>query len=167
MVWAATMGMSLSLEDVGAVLSLEKQKLTEGKALIKYFCQPCAPTKSNGQHTRNPPCHALDKWLAFKKYKIRDVETEMPIQARLAKYPVKESAWDEYHTDQEINNRGVALDMELVRQAIQMDGRSRSELTQGMKELIELGNPNSVQQMKLWLADNGLETAVCSLATPS
>ena len=158
MIWAATMGLPLSLEGVGAVLGLEKQKLTEGKDLIKYFCQPCAPTKSNGQRTRNLPCHAPDKWLAFKKYNIRDVETEMSIQARLAKYPVPESVWDQYHIDQEINDRGVALDMELVRQAIQMDGRSRSELTQTMKELTELENPNSVQQMKLWLADNGLET---------
>ncbi|OUP76839.1 hypothetical protein B5F08_10025 [Anaeromassilibacillus sp. An172] len=158
MIWAATMGLPLSLEGVGAVLGLEKQKLTEGKDLIKYFCQPCAPTKSNGQRTRNLPCHAPDKWLAFKKYNIRDVETEMSIQTRLAKYPVLESVWDQYHMDQEINDRGVALDMELVRQAIQMDGRSRSELTQAMKELTELENPNSVQQMKLWLADNGLET---------
>lgn len=158
MIWAATMGLPLSLEDVGAVLGLEKQKLTEGKDLIKYFCQPCAPTKSNGQRTRNLPCHVPDKWLAFKKYNIRDVETEMSIQARLVKYPVPESVWDQYHIDQEINDRGVALDMELVRQAIQMDGRSRSELTQAMKKLTELENPNSVQQMKLWLADNGLET---------
>ena len=158
MVWAATMGLPLSLEGVGSVLGLEKQKLTEGKDLIKYFCQPCAPTKSNGQRTRNLPAHAPDKWLAFKKYNIRDVETEMSIQARLAKYPVPDSIWDEYHIDQEINDRGVALDMELVQQAIQMDGRSRSELTQAMKELTALENPNSVQQMKQWLSDNGMET---------
>lgn len=158
MIWAATMGLPLSLEGVGAVLGLEKQKLTEGKELIKYFCQPCTPTKTNGQRTRNLPCHAPEKWLAFKKYNIRDVETEMSIQARLAKFPVPESVWEEYHIDQEINDRGVALDMELVRQAITMDGRSRSELTQAMKELTALENPNSVQQMKLWLADNGLET---------
>ena len=158
MVWAATMGLPLSLEGVGAVLGLEKQKLTKGKELIKYFCQPCSPTKSNGGRTRNLPCHAPDKWLSFKKYNIRDVETEVSIQARLAKYPVPDSVWDEYHLDQEINDRGVALDMELVRQAIQMDGRSRTELTQSMKELTELENPNSVQQMKGWLADNGMET---------
>ena len=158
MVWAATMGLPLSLEGVGSVLGLEKQKLTEGKDLIKYFCQPCAPTKSNGQRTRNLPAHAPDKWLAFKKYNIRDVEAEMSIQARLAKYPVPDSVWDEYHIDQEINDRGVALDMELVQQAIQMDGRSRSELTQAMKELTALENPNSVQQMKQWLSDNGMET---------
>lgn len=158
MVWAATMGLPLSLGGVGAVLGLEKQKLTEGKELIKYFCQPCTPTKSNGQRTRNLPAHAPDKWLAFKKYNIRDVETEMSIQTRLAKYPVPDSVWAEYHQDQHINDRGVALDMELVRQAIQIDGRSRSELTTAMKELTELDNPNSVQQMKQWLADNGMET---------
>ena len=158
MVWAAYMGLPLSLEGVGAVLGLEKQKLTEGKDLIKYFCQPCAPTKSNGQRTRNLPEHAPDKWLAFKRYNIRDVETEMSIQARLSKYSVPDIVWEEYHLDQEINDRGVGLDMELVRQAIQMDGRSRSELTQAMKELTSLDNPNSVQQMKQWLADNGVET---------
>ena len=158
MVWAAYMGLPLSLEGAGAVLGLEKQKLAEGKDLIKYFCQPCAPTKSNGQRTRNLPKHSPDKWLAFKKYNIRDVETEMSIQARLLKYPVPDSVWEEYRLDQEINDRGVGLDMELVRQAIQMDGRSRSELTQAMKELTSLDNPNSVQQMKQWLADNGVET---------
>ena len=158
MVWAAYMGLPLSLEGAGAVLGLEKQKLAEGKDLIKYFCQPCAPTKTNGQRTRNLHKHAPDKWLAFKKYNIRDVETEMSIQARLLKYPVPDSVWEEYHLDQEINDRGVGLDMELVRQAIQMDGRSRSELTQAMKELTSLDNPNSVQQMKQWLADNGVET---------
>ncbi len=158
MVWAAYMGLPLSLEGAGAVLGLEKQKLAEGQDLIKYFCQPCAPTKSNGQRTRNLPKHAPDKWLAFKKYNIRDVETEMSIQARLSKYPVPDSVWEEYHLDQEINDRGVGLDMELVRQAIQMDGRSRSELTQTMKELTSLDNPNSVQQMRQWLADNGVET---------
>lgn len=158
MVWAATMGLPLSLEGVGAVLGLEKQKLTEGKELIKYFCQPCAPTKANGERTRNLPAHAPEKWSAFKKYNARDVETEMSIQARLAKYPVPDSTWEEYHLDQEINDRGVALDMTLVQAAIAIDGRSRSELTAAMKKLTELDNPNSVQQMKQWLAENGLET---------
>lgn len=158
MVWAATMGLPLSLEGVGAVLKLDKQKLTEGKDLIKYFCQPCAPTKANGERTRNYPYHAPDKWSAFKKYNVRDVETEMSIQAKLMKFPVPESVWDEYHIDQGINDRGVALDMTLVQEAIAIDGRSRSELTAAMKQLTELDNPNSVQQMKLWLADNGLET---------
>ncbi len=158
MVWAAAMGLPLSLEGVGAVLKLDKQKLTEGKDLIKYFCQPCAPTKSNGQRTRNYPHHTPDKWSAFKKYNARDVEAEMSIQAKLVKYPVPESVWDEYHLDQKINDRGVALDMTLVKEAIEMDGRSRAELTTAMKRLTELENPNSVQQMKQWLSDNGLET---------
>lgn len=158
MVWAATMGLPLSLEGVGAVLGLEKQKLTEGKDLIKYFSVPCAPTKANGGRTRNHPFHAPDKWEAFKKYNIRDVETEIGIKDRLAKFPVPEEVWDEYHIDQEINDRGVRLDMDLVKEAIEMDSRSRSELTAAMKDMTALDNPNSVQQMKQWLSDNGLET---------
>lgn len=158
MIWSATMGLPLSLEGVGAVLGLEKQKLTEGKDLIKFFCQPCAPTKANGQRTRNYPYHAPDKWAAFKRYNVRDVEAEMSIQERLQKFPVPDSVWDEYHIDQEINDRGVAIDLPLVRQAIDMDARSRAELTDAMRELTELDNPNSVQQMKQWLSDNGLET---------
>lgn len=158
MVWAATMGLPLSLEGVGAVLKLDKQKLTEGKDLIKYFCQPCTPTKVNGERTRNYQHHAPDKWSAFKTYNIRDVVAELSIQAKLAKFPVPESVWDEYHMDQEINDRGVALDMTLVSEAIDIDGRSRSELTAAMKKLTELDNPNSVMQMKQWLADNGMET---------
>lgn len=158
MIWTATMGLPLSLEGVGVVLGLEKQKLTEGKELIKYFCQPCAPTKSNGGRTRNRPADAPDKWDAFKRYNIRDVETEMSIQAKLHNFPVPDSVWEEYHIDQRINDRGVALDLTLVREVIEMDGRSRSELTDAMKDITELENPNSVQQMKLWLADNGLET---------
>ena len=158
MVWAATMGLPLSLEGVGAVLGLEKQKLTEGKELIKFFCQPCAPTKTNGQRTRNRPFHAPDKWDAFKRYNLRDVETEMGIQQRLAKFPVPDQVWEEYHIDQEINDRGVRLDMELVHAAIDMDTRSRQELTTAMKRMTSLENPNSVQQMKQWLSDNGMET---------
>ena len=158
MVWAATMGLPLSLEGVGAVLGLEKQKLTEGKDLIKFFCQPCAPTKTNGQRARNRPFHAPNKWEAFKRYNLRDVETEMGIQQKLAKFPVPDQVWEEYHIDQEINDRGVRLDMELVHAAIEMDTRSRQELTTAMKWLTSLENPNSVQQMKQWLSDNGMET---------
>ena len=154
MICSATMGLPLSLEGVGAVLGLEKQKLTEGKDLIKFFCQPCAPTKANGQRTRNYPYHAPEKWAAFKRYNIRDVEAEMSIQERLQKFPVPDSVWEEYHIDQEINDRGVAIDLTLVRQAIDMDARSRAELTDAMRELTELDNPNSVQQMKQWLSDN-------------
>lgn len=157
MIWSAYIGLPLSLEGVGAVLGLGKQKLTEGKELIKYFCQPCAPTKSNGGRTRNLPENAPDKWDAFKRYNIRDVEVEMSIQEKLAKFPVPETVWEQYHLDQEINDRGVALDMELVHQAIAMDTRSRADLTATMKKLTALDNPNSVQQMKQWLSDNGLE----------
>ena len=158
MVWAAAMGLPLSLEGAGAVLGLEKQKLTEGKELIKYFCRPCAPTKANAGRTRNRPAHAPNKWAAFKRYNARDVETEMSVQERLSKFPVPESVWEEYQLDQEINDRGAALDLTLVRQAIAMDARSRRQLTAAMKKLTELDNPNSVQQMKRWLAENGLET---------
>ena len=158
MIWSATMGLPLSLEGVGAILGLEKQKLTEGKELIKFFCQPCSPTKANCQRTRNYPHHAPDKWAAFKQYNLRDVETELSIQARLYKFPVPDSVWAEYHIDQEINDRGVAIDIPLVRQAIDMDTHSRLELMEAMRQLTELDNPNSVQQMKQWLSDNGLET---------
>ena len=158
MVWAATLGLPQSLEGVGAVLGLEKQKLTEGKDLIRYFCKPCAPTQSNGGRTRNLPHHASDKWELFKRYNLRDVETEMEIQKRLSKFPVPEFIWEEYIIDQQINDRGVLVDMELVRQAIYMDARSREELITAIKEFTQLENPNSVQQMKAWLAENGLMT---------
>ena len=158
MVWAATMGLPLSLKGVGAVLKLEDQKMDEGKALIKYFSVPCAPTKINGGRSRNLPEDALDKWSVFKTYNKRDVEVEMGIKNRLAKFPVPDSVWDEYHIDQEINDRGVRLDMDLVQKAIEMDTRSRTELTASMKKLTALDNSNSVQQMKQWLSENGLET---------
>lgn len=158
MIWAATLGLPLSLEGVGAVLNLDKQKLTEGKDLLKYFCQPCTPTKANGQRIRNYPYHAPEKWSMFKKYNVRDVETEMLIQEKLQRFPVPENIWDEYLLDQEINDRGVALDMTLVKCAIEMDTRSRKELIAAMKKVTELDNPNSVVQVKNWLADNGLET---------
>ena len=158
MVWSAYMGLPLSLEGVGTVLGLEKQKLTEGKKLIRYFCKPCNPTANNGRRIRNLPEHAPDKWEAFRAYNIRDVETEMAIQTKLAKFPVPDEVWDEYALDQEINDRGVQLDMTLVKNAITADAISRAELLQKMQELTELDNPNSVAQMKQWLADNGMET---------
>ena len=157
MIWSAVMGLPLSLEGAGSVLNLQKQKITEGKDLIRYFCQPCNPTKANGGRTRNLPQHAPDKWFAFKRYNLRDVEVELNIQQALSKFPVPDSLWDEYCIDQEINDRGVALDMTLVKRAIEMDGRSRTKLTKAMKDLTALDNPNSVAQMKDWLSDNGLE----------
>lgn len=158
MVWSATLGLPLSLESAGAALGLEKQKLTEGKDLIRYFCVPCRPTKANGGRTRNRPEHAPEKWERFKAYNLRDVETEMQIQKRLSNFPVPDAIWEEYHLDQEINDRGIGVDMELVRQAIAMDTRSRERLTDVLQELTGVENPNSVQQMKQWLADHGLET---------
>ena len=157
MVWSAYMGLPLSLEGVGAVLGLEKQKLTEGKDLIRYFCVPCKPTKVNGGRVRNLPAHDGDKWIRFKNYNIRDVETEMQIQKRLAKYPVPDEIWDEYHLDQEINDRGIRADMEFVEQAIRLDDMTKERLTAQMQELTDLDNPNSVVQLKGWLADSGLE----------
>ena len=158
MVWSAYVGLPLSLEGAGAVLRLEDQKLSEGKDLIKYFCVPCAPTQSNGGRTRNLPYHAPEKWAMFKKYNKRDVEVEIAIHARLRNYPVPEFVWDEYALDQEINDRGIAVDMSVVENAIAFDERSRQELSSEMKKLTDLENPNSVVQMKNWLADNGLET---------
>lgn len=157
MVWAATLGLPLSLEGVGAVLGLEKQKLTEGKELIRFFCVPCKETKSNGGRTRNLPEHDPEKWARFEAYNARDVETEMGIQQKLINFPVSANIWEEYHIDQEINDRGIGIDMELVRQAIRMDERSREKLTAAMKKLTELDNPNSVAQMKQWLSENGME----------
>ena len=157
MVWSAYMGLPLSLEGSGAVLGLEKQKLTEGKDLIRYFCVPCKPTKANGGRTRNLPEHARDKWDRFKEYNVRDVETEMQIQQKLAKFPVPDIVWDEYHLDQEINDRGIRVDMAFVRQAIRIDEITRDSLTEQMRGLTDLENPNSVVQMKSWLSDNGLE----------
>ncbi|CDX03457.1 DNA polymerase [Desulfitobacterium hafniense] len=158
MVWSAYIGLPLSLEGVGAVLGLEKRKLTEGKDLIRYFCTPCKPTIANGKRTRNLPIHDPVKWEQFKAYNRRDVEVEIAIQERLFSFPVPENIWDEFHLDQEINDRGVALDMTLVKAAIKADERTRSELLGRMGELTDLDNPNSVQQLKEWLADHGLET---------
>lgn len=158
MVWSATLGLPLSLENVGAVLGLEKQKLTEGKDLIRYFCVPCKSTKANGGRTRNLPEHDRGKWERFKAYNLRDVEAEMQIQQRLVKFPVPDFVWEEYWQDQEINDRGIGVDMEMVRNAIAMDGRSKADLSAAMQELTELENPNSVQQMRQWLLENGMET---------
>lgn len=157
MIWSAYMGLPLSLAGAGTVLGLEEQKLKEGKELIRYFCIPCKPTKVNGGRTRNLPEHDMEKWNLFKFYNKRDVEVEMSIQDRLKKYPVPNFVWDEYHLDQEINDRGIALDMDVVKNAIAFDAKSKAELAEKMQELTDLDNPNSVVQMKQWLADNGLE----------
>lgn len=157
MIWAATLGLPLSLEGVGAVLGLEKQKLTEGKSLIKYFCVPCTPTKVNGGRTRNLIEHDREKWQLFKDYNIRDVETEVSIQKKLFRFPVSDDVWEEYHIDQEINDLGIGIDMALVKQAIAMDTSTREELTRKIQDITDLENPNSVVQMRGWLSENGLE----------
>lgn len=158
MVWSAYMGLPLSLEGVGAVLGLEKQKLTEGRELIRFFSVPCSPTKVNGGRTRNLPEHDPNKWARYKAYNIRDVETEMQIQEKLAGFPVPDAIWEEYHIDQEINDRGIRVDMLFVQRAIAIDQISRDKLMMEMKELTRLDNPNSVVQVKSWLSDQGLET---------
>lgn len=158
MVWSAYMGLPLSLKGVGAVLGLEEQKLDEGKSLIRYFCVPCKATKANGGRTRNLPIHSPEKWEIFKTYNKRDVEVEVNIQRKLRNFPVPDFVWDEYHLDQEINDRGIALDMQLVNNAINFDELTKTQLRNDMQEITQLENPNSVLQMKEWLAENGLET---------
>lgn len=157
MIWSAYMGLPLSLEGVGAVLKLQDQKLKEGKDLIRYFCTPCKPTKANGGHTRNLPQHDGEKWIRFKEYNRRDVEVEMAIQKRLSKYPVPDFLWGEYHLDQEINDRGIMLDMQVVENFIAFDEKSKSALMLSMQDITNLDNPNSVAQMKQWLSAQGVE----------
>lgn len=157
LVWAAYNGLPLGLEKVGAVLGFEEQKLKEGKDLIKYFCCPCKPTKSNGGRTWNLPHHAPDKWALFKKYNERDVQVEMQIQDRLRNYPVPDAVWEEYHLDQEINDRGIMIDQEMVAQALRIDELSKADLTARMQKKTGLDNPNSVSQMKDYLSENGME----------
>lgn len=158
MIWSAYLGLPLSLASSGKVLGLEEQKMTEGKDLIRYFCTPCKPTKVNGGRTRNLPQHDAQKWAAFKAYNKRDVEVEMSIQTKLKRFPVPDFVWEEYHLDQEINDRGIALDMEIVKNAIAFDERSKNSIAEEMKQLTGLDNPNSVVQMKNWLAKQGIET---------
>lgn len=157
MIWSAYMGLPLSLEGVGAVLGLEEQKIKEGKDLIKYFCVPCKPTKTNGGRTRNMPSDDPDKWELFKKYNKRDVEVEISIQQKLSRFPVPNSVWDEYHIDQEINDRGILLDMGVVTNAIKFDTFSKARLMGTLKDKTDLENPNSVTQMKDWLLSKGIE----------
>lgn len=157
MVWSATLGLPLSLEGVGLVLGLEKQKLNEGKSLISYFCKACSPTKTNGGRTRNLPIHDREKWDKFKEYNKRDVEVEIQIQQKLSRFPVSDMIWEEYRLDQEINDRGIAVDMEFVNNAIKLNEITQGKLTSKMVELTHLENPNSVSQMKTWLSQNGLQ----------
>lgn len=158
LVWSAYMGFPLSLEGVGAVLGLEEQKMKEGKDLIRYFCTPCKPTKSNGHRTRNLPSHAPEKWELFKSYNARDVDAELSIKQKFHNFPVPEFIWEEYHLDQKINDRGIAIDMNLVTNAIAFDERSKKEITEQIQSLTDVDNPNSVAQMKNWLLGKWIET---------
>lgn len=158
MIWSAFMGLPLSLAGVGAVLGLEEQKLKGGKDLIRYFCVPCKATKSNGGRTRNLPEHDMDKWNLFKFYNQRDVEVEQSIQKKLVKYPVPDFVWEEFWLDQEINDRGIHLDMTMVENAIALNEISKEKLSTLMREITDLDNPNSVAQMKVWLSEQGIET---------
>lgn len=139
-----TWGLPLSLEGVGAVLGLKDQKMKEGKDLIRYFCVPCKSTKSNGGRTRNLPMHAPEKWTVFKSYNKRDVEVEMGIKDKLHKFPVPDFIWDEYHLDQEINDRGILVDLQMVENAITFDERSKATIADEMRGLTDIDNPNSV-----------------------
>lgn len=158
MIWSAYMGLPFSLEGVGKVLGLEKQKLIDGKDLIKYFCVPCTPTKSNGFRNRNFPYHDKIKWEAFKTYNIRDVDTEKEIQCKLMKFPVPDFIWEEYNLDQEINDRGIKVDLDFVNRVIALDDKVRTKLMSELQILTELENPNSVVQLKGWLSEQGVET---------
>ena len=157
MIWSAYMGLPLSLEGAGAVLGLEEQKLKEGKDLIRYFCVPCKATKSNGGRTRNLPEHDREKWKLFKAYNQRDVEVEQSIQQKLAKFPVPDFVWEEFWIDQEICDRGIAIDRKMVEEAIALDEISKNDLSKIMREMTALDNPNSVMQMKQWLSGQGIE----------
>lgn len=155
MVWCAYLSLPLSLEKAGAVLKVEQQKMKEGKDLIKYFCIPCKPTKTNGGRGRNLPGDDPEKWQLFKAYNKRDVETEIAIEARLSKVPVPYHIWKEYALDQQINDRGVLIDMDLVKAAMKLDEQSKDGLVKEICSLTMLDNPNSVVQLKGWLAEKG------------
>lgn len=164
-VWAATLGLPLSLKDVGTVLGLDKQKITAGKELVKYFCTPCTPTKANHQRTRNFPHHAPDKWQDFKRYNQRDVEVEMAISQKLSHHPVPQSEWDLYWMDQRINDRGIKVDQQLVQNAIECDQTYRSQYFTQSQQITKLENPNSPIQLKNWLNDHGLSIESLAKAT--
>lgn len=156
-VQAAELALPLSLADVGSVLGLERQKMTEGKELIKYFCVPCKPTKSNGNRTRNRPCHDINKWETFKKYCMRDVDVERQIADKLKMYPISDEEHRLYVLDQIINDRGVLVDSELAEQAVKLNSIQTTVAVEQAYMITGLENPNSVTQLKQWLKENGVE----------
>ena len=164
LVWSAYAGLPLSLKSVGEVLNLDRQKMDEGKELIKYFCSPCKPTKANGNRTRNLPTNALDKWELFKKYNKRDVEVEMQIHNKLSEFTVPDFVWNEYIIDQCINDRGIKVDIDFVNAAINVNNKDHDDLMIKIQNLTGLDNPNSVVQMKEWLSQNNITTDTLSKA---
>lgn len=163
MVWCSSLGLPLSLENVGIVLGLEKKKLSVGKDLIRYFCKPVEPTKSNGGRTRNLPSDAPDKWELFKEYNARDVQAELEIHNRISKFPMQDFEWENYHLDQHINNYGILLDMDFVNHAISVDEKNSESNYERAIEITGINNPNSPKQLKEWLVEQG-ESDIDSLS---
>lgn len=164
-VWSATLGLPLSLRDVGSLLGLPRQKITAGKELVRFFCTPCKPTKANQKRTRNFPHHAPDKWQQFKQYNQRDVEVEMEITKKLERFPVSQNEWETYWTDQDINDRGIRIDQQLVNNAIKCQNVFHDQYLQTAKKLTGLANPNSPLQLKDWLHQQGIKTDSLSKAS--
>ena len=164
-VWSATLGLPLSLRDVGSVLGLPRQKITAGKELVRYFCTPCKPTKANQNRTRNFPYHAPDKWQQFKQYNQRDVEVEMEITQKLERFPVLQNEWENYWMDQDINDRGIRIDQQLVNNAIKCQSVFHDKYLQTAKNITGLANPNSPLQLKDWLHQQGVKTDSLSKAS--
>lgn len=164
-VWSATLGLPLSLRDVGTVLGLPRQKITAGKELVHYFCTPCKPTKSNQKRTRNLPYHAPDKWQQFKQYNQRDVEVEMEITQKFEHFPVPQNEWENYWMDQDINDRGIRIDQQLVNNAIRCQENFHNQYLQVSQKLTGLANPNSPLQLKDWLNQRGVNTDSLSKAS--
>lgn len=154
MVASTYLGLPLTLAGVGSVLKLEEQKMSEGKLLIRYFSVPY--DYEDSVPLFHSPSEASDKWTVFKAYNKRDVETEMGIEAKISRFPVPDFVWEEYILDQEINDRGIRIDLPLVRNAIQIGDAAKEHLTAQLQEMTGLENPNSVQQMKDWLKEHGV-----------
>ena len=155
-VQSAMLALPLSLDGVGEVLDIERKKLKEGADLLRFFSMPCKATKANGGRTRNRPSDAPEKWEKFKEYCIRDVDAEREIRQKLRKFPIPPSEMELYRLDQEINDRGIKVDQELVSQAVRCDNEFREHTTARAYELTGLENPNSIPQVKDWLADRGV-----------
>lgn len=156
-VQSAMLALPLSLDNVGEVLNIQRKKLKEGTDLVRFFSMPCKPTKANGGRTRNRPEDAPEKWERFKTYCIRDVDAEREIRQKLWKFPIPESEMELYRMDQEINDRGILVDRQLVENAVLCDNQYRQMVTARAYELTGLSNPNSPAQIKGWLAEHGVE----------